>query len=275
MSVNFLLQPLPGALLPPQLPTPGEVADVQAALQGLSVVTAPGERHQLLSRTDAKFVLPRAHLPALLQSLQGLHAVLPAAGELLAGYATVYFDTEDQAMLRDHLRGKRPRHKVRVRHYLDRQLSYLEIKTKRSNGQTDKARQSRVFGDNELGAVDVQWIHAALGGLQPLTSQAWTACQRITLLGLEYPERMTIDVNISLGTAVGARSLQRSVIIELKRVDRMATSTVQLLRELGAKPVSFSKYVAAMLTAQPENTARFRAVQGSLVLPEQWEMCGA
>ena len=37
------------------------------------------------------------------------------AGQYTASYLTVYFDTAEGRCLTDHLRGRRPRHKIRVR----------------------------------------------------------------------------------------------------------------------------------------------------------------
>ena len=266
---------LPSVLRPPGLRLPSAVLDALPGDGRLERVTAPPEHQRLMSRMDAKFIAPRAALAALLDILADHYVLLTAAGEPAARYVTVYFDTGAQDFLNAHLRGRRPRHKLRVRHYVDRQLSSLEIKSRMPGGRTDKTQRSQEFGSNRLESGAAAWAQSLTGVAGPLGAQAWTSCQRITLLHREHASRLTIDLNVALGSGVGARALQDRVLIELKRDrSRAEPALSQALYAAGARPVSVSKYVAAMLDAGAEaRRARFVAVLGRLARSDYWRDC--
>lgn len=271
------LQLIPSQLRPTQLVLPRGFVDLRAALLALQGTDHPGDSHQLLARVDSKFALPRAQLSQLLLALAPSYLLLRSAGQPAGSYLTLYFDSAGHQFLHDHLRGRRPRHKLRIRHYPDRKLSMLEVKTRTPGNRTEKQLRSRVFGSSELSAEDGQWAAELTGTSQPLSLTAWTSCQRLTLLGRRSNERVTIDLNISLGTGRGARLLRDTVLVELKQLHRAEESpALQALREAGARRVRLSKYVAAMMTmAEAAPAARFRAVLGSFARPERWAECQA
>jgi hypothetical protein len=266
---------LPSGLRPPGLRLPSVVLDALPGEGRLERVTASPEHQRLMSRVDTKFIAPRASLAALLDVLADDYVLLTAAGEPAARYVTVYFDTGTQDFLNAHLRGRRPRHKLRVRHYVDRQLSSLEIKSRMPGGRTDKTQRPQEFGSNRLASDAAAWAQALTGVAAPLGAQAWTSCQRITLLHREHATRLTIDLNVALGSGAGARALQDRVLIELKRDrSRAEPALSQALYAAGARPVSVSKYVAAMLDAGAEaRRARFVAVLGRLARSDYWRAC--
>lgn len=266
---------LPSGLRLPGLRLPVAVDDVLAGAHRIQQVTVPPDHQRLLSRLDSKFMAPRASLPALLDGLAARYVLLTAAGEAAARYVTVYFDTDAQDFLNDHLRGRRPRHKLRVRHYVDRRVSSLEVKSRRPGGRTDKTQLAHEFGSNRLDDEQTRWAQSLTCTTVPLRAQAWTSCQRITLLHRDHATRLTIDVNVALGSGAGARALQDRVLIELKR-DRSRAEPLlsQQLHAAGARPVSASKYVAAMLDAGAEaRRARFATVLGRLARAEAWQAC--
>src|SRR5262245_34239806 len=83
---------------------------------------------ELLRRIDSKYVLPASGLPELAAGLGDGYAVLRVPTGSVAAYRSLYFDTPDLRSFHDHRRGRRIRHKIRVRHYPDREVSFLEIK---------------------------------------------------------------------------------------------------------------------------------------------------
>jgi len=271
------LELVPGGLRTPGLRLPAAVADALTGLAAMQSVARPPERLRLMRRLDSKFTLPRAQLPVLLAGLADRFAVLTAAGEYAARYVTVYFDTEQGHFLRDHLRGRRPRHKLRVRHYAERRLSSLEVKSRTPGGRTDKQLRDHAFGSNLLGPDDRRWVAAVTGLDLPMRPQAWTSCQRITLLHVHTACRMTIDLNVSLGNRRGARTLQDRALVELKREQSRGDPALsQALHAAGARPVGLSKYVAAMMVGDGgEQRARFVAVLGRLARSEYWQECPA
>lgn len=184
----------------------------------------------LARRTETKFVVPRAALDLLLEALVPHAGVVESSGRRLARYSTVYFDTPGLRCFHDHRRGVRPRCKIRLRHYLDRSLTFLEIKTRRGL-VTDKLRFEREPGHTELDAAD-RALLADRTGLDDLGPRAWTLYARATLVGLGAIERVTIDTDIELRTTAGATRLQ------------------DVVRRLGHRPLSISKYCAAIATTR-------------------------
>jgi hypothetical protein len=99
----------------------------------------------LQQRVDRKFLLHVNTLERLLDHLIEGHRAVRSGSTLAAGYRTRYFDTPDRRSYHDHRRDRRPRYKVRIRHHLDRGLSFLEIKRKGGDGRTTKARRPYPF----------------------------------------------------------------------------------------------------------------------------------
>ena len=271
------LQLIPPQLRPMELALPCGVDDLQPALRALQTTDIPDEAHRLLGRIDSKFSLDRGQVTQLLRALAPSHLLLRSAGRPAASYVTLYFDTADRRFLHDHLRGRRPRHKLRIRHYADRKLSMLEIKVRTPGDRTEKQQRPRPYGTSGLSVGEQQWAAGETGETGSMELTAWTSCQRLTLLGRDSNERITIDLNVALGTAGGARVLRDAALVELKREHRTDDSpALRALRESGARGVRLSKYVAAMMTsAGAAPSARFKSVLGQFALPERWTECRA
>jgi hypothetical protein len=275
--MSDLLDFIPPAIRPVTLQLPAAVGDVLTGMRRMRAVSSPSARHKLLRRVDSKFAVSRTALPALLESVADDYEVLTAAGEYAARYVTVYFDTEDRSFLRDHLRGRRPRHKLRIRHYIDREVASLEVKSKTAANATDKKQRDHAFGNNVLDVDDRHWAATITGCQEPIRARAWTSCHRITLLRLSTAGRLTLDLNVSVGTKDSAHTLNDLVLVEVKRERADGNMLLwQALRAVKAQPVGLSKYVAAMMSAQPVlPRSRFVAVLGRYARPEYWKECMA
>jgi hypothetical protein len=278
VSLLIVIEPLnyiPQKLMPAGIRLPVAVSDVLASMGRMRAASVSSERHRLLQRVDSKFAMPRSNLPLLVNALSANYEVLTAAGEYAASYVTVYYDTDERKFLMDHLRGRRPRHKLRVRHYLDRKLSFLEVKTKTAGSRTEKRQKQREFGGNGLSVGEQHWAVHSTGVHDTLHPRAWTTCQRISLLRLGAPGRITIDLNVSLGTADGARTLRDLALVEVKQERTQGDPVLsQALYAAHARPVGLSKYVAAMINTSPAlPRARFLSVLGRYARPEFWQEC--
>src|SRR5688572_15659524 len=95
----------------------------------------------LQRRIDAKYILDVGKLPELVAAFAGSFAALGVGSGRIATYENLYFDTPDLRCFHDHRRGRRLRQKVRIRSYPERGVSFLEVKTKRSELLTDKRRR--------------------------------------------------------------------------------------------------------------------------------------
>lgn len=208
---------------------------------------------ELRCRTDSKFVLPRSAALQLLPALVDQFAVLLAGAARLASYQTLYCDTERLDCFHAHRRGRRVRHKVRIRHYPDRHLTLLEVKTRRTEIQTTKAWRLRQFGDNTLGPADRAFVSDRTGIAGRVEPQVWTNFRRVTLLGMETIDRVTIDLDLQVTAGHYSRSLAGIAIVEVKQWPlNRSTPVMTALRAAGFRPRSISKYCAAIALTHPD-----------------------
>jgi len=213
----------------------------------------------LLRRVDTKF-LYAGPLPDLAEELGGLvellgrsYGVLHAGGRPIASYQTLYFDSPDKTYFHQHRRGERDRFKVRIRHYPDRQLSVLEVKRKTNQDVTVKTRLDKDFLDDALAASDQLFLkeHSPCDP-RSLLPQVWTDFSRITLVGLEAAERLTLDLHLEFRAGRQRHRLAGLAVIEVKQ-PRFSPRTPAMLalRARGMRPSGVSKYCAAQVTLFP------------------------
>ncbi len=202
---------------------------------------------KLMNRTDTKFVTNKEHLAELLELVQGQYYAQQIDGLRVANYRTVYWDTPRHRFYIDHHNGLQPRQKIRVRTYLDSDMTFLEVKIKNNHGRTKKKRITVPSQDK----ADV----VAAGGsdfAQSLTGETFDSIlptvqnqfQRITLVNYGKTERLTIDFNVAFHnfeTGIDAQT-GNLVIIELKRDGNVFSPILKMLRQLRIKPHGFSKY---------------------------------
>jgi hypothetical protein len=219
------------------------------------------ESRALLDRVDRKYLLPIALLEPLLARLTVGYRVLKAAGHMVATYDTRYFDTPDRRMYDDHRRGRRPRHKVRIRHHVERQVSFLEIKRKAGDRQTSKWRRAHDFGDSVLGEDSRRFIdrHCPLEAAT-LVPRVDVTFSRMTLVGQQANERLTLDWLLQYSDGIRRESLGGVVIAEVKQ-GRFSNSSpsIRALRELGVREGSISKYCLATARLSNVRTNTFKA----------------
>lgn len=204
----------------------------------------------LLQRVDRKYVIPSSVVPTLLTRLRSDYHLLSSAGARAATYETHYFDTADRAMYDDHRRGRLPRYKVRVRHHLERQVSFLEVKRKQHAGRTSKVRMRRSFGDSALDGDARRFVDEGCGVpaalLGPRLSMTF---RRVTLLNKHHEERLTLDSDLAFLSDGRVGCWPRVVIVELKQARYTNdTAAVHGLRALQARETSISKYCLATAT---------------------------
>lgn len=210
-------------------------------------------RRELRRRTDSKFVLSPADALELLRGLTGEYAVLGTGNGPLASYRTLYFDTPELGFFHAHRRGYRVRHKARIRHYPDRRLTSLEVKTRLSELQTTKFWREREYGDNALSREDQVFIGIQSGITQDVLPQVWTDFRRLTLLGVETNERLTVDLDLRVEREGRERTLAAVAIVEVKQWPYgRATPVMAALRAAGRRPGWVSKYCAAIVFTRPE-----------------------
>ena len=219
---------------------------------------------RLMNRTDQKYLTNLSTLDRLLQMVEGKYRAQVVSGKRICGYATTYFDLEgNHSMFRQHETGHKPRTKVRVRTYLESDITFLEVKKKDNHGKTAKTRiQVPSLDAVERQGIGSDFVNEATGlALTDLHAVVSNRFKRITLVNLDKTERLTIDFDIRFKChASGEESgMDSIVVIELKRDGRAPSPVLPILRQLRIKPAGFSKYcIGASVTGAQPRINRFK-----------------
>ena len=208
---------------------------------------------KLLNRTDTKFVTSKAELAGLMELAQGQYFAQQIDGKRIASYETTYWDTPEHRFFLEHHNARAPRQKVRVRTYLDSDLTFLEVKTKNNHGRTKKKRitvpsQERADVVEAGGSPFIQGLTGET--FDDIIPTVQNHFERITLVNYGKTERLTIDFNVRFdnfetGLAADTGDL---VIIELKRDGNVFSPVLDIIRELRIKASGFSKYCIGSVT---------------------------
>lgn len=229
----------------------------------IPISLAEMESVKLMNRIDTKFVVPACLLPEMLRLAQADYYIQEIDGQRFAAYDTLYYDTPDMQMyIRHHDRQLR-RQKIRIRTYLDSDLTFLEVKNKTNKGRTKKKRITVQTNDlQSINADQRDWLTGKswydISTLQP---QLHTRFERITLVNRAKTERLTIDTalrweNVQTGQTA---ALGDAVVVELKRDGNQPSGMLDILRSLRIKPLSMSKYcIGVALTNPTVKNNRFR-----------------
>jgi hypothetical protein len=212
------------------------------------------KRVALLRRTDTKYLMSEAQLVQALAHLSSQYRILEVAGQRLQRYETLYFDTQNLALYRQHHDGRRSRYKVRERAYLDSNLTFWEIKHKVNDNTTIKSRKQTRELNPQIARDARPFLHAhypyPLAALEPTL---YNTFQRITLVSKQSVERLTIDIGLRLLRDDACVSLDGLVIAEVKQDGfSMDSAFVQEMRALGVRPTGFSKYCIGVSLLYPE-----------------------
>lgn len=229
----------------------------------------------LMDRVDTKFLVPLDCLAQCLGGLSEHYTVLEVQSQRRMTYDTLYFDTPDRQLYRDHHNGKLNRMKVRIRHYRDSDSAFLEIKRKNNKGRTIKERRPLdVYpGGGRRGGTELEQILQDLLGLSAtrMSPALFVHYRRTTLMNRDTCERVTVDTDLAFLSALNAkrRALPGLAVVELKSSFLLPDSPLGVrLKSLGYRPVAFSKYCVGMALLAPEQvkTNRFKPVLGKLSL---------
>ena len=211
---------------------------------------------KLMNRVDTKYLVTSDELLAILKGVCDYYYAQEAEGNRLSPYSTVYYDTPDLKMYTIHHDRHLVRDKVRVRTYVDSQLTFCEVKHKTNKGRTKKKRIEIKPGVDILHDPEAS---AFLAEKQPypvesLLPNLVTAFDRITLVNFEKTERLTIDCNCAFNNLVTgtSASMDPLVIMELKQDGRARSLLKEVLFDLRIKPYKISKYCIGTAMTRPE-----------------------
>ena len=201
---------------------------------------------RLMNRTDIKYVLSFTRIPDLLASLDGSYKILEINNERSFTYSTTYLDTADYLFFNQHVTGKLERNKVRYRKYEVTGTTFLEVKKRTNKNRTVKHRIENKLNSDGLCDITAheflkEYIPQRPLLLRPVLINRF---KRITLVGKEIGERVTIDYNMYFSNPDGInRNMPFIAIIELKK-DRNADRSplANILKKNSIHPTGFSKY---------------------------------
>jgi hypothetical protein len=214
---------------------------------------------ELLTRVDRKYFVPAETFQLLMGELNASFRVLEIDGQRTFDYESVYFDTPDLLTYRAHLQRRRRRFKARTRTYVDSGLCMFEVKTVGQRGATVKERIKHPVADR---AVLTPQAHEFLeqtlrkaydqpvpAGMQPMLINLY---RRTTFASLGEGSRLTCDISLSCHTDRASMSDRgRHVLVESKSANGSGEAD-QMLRHLGVRPISVSKYCVGIAALRPE-----------------------
>jgi hypothetical protein len=208
----------------------------------------------LMNRVETKYIFSSKRLPALLDLLSLRYKILDINAVRSFPYQTTYLDTSDLLFYMQQVRGKLNRHKIRYRRYESTGVSFLEIKKKTNKNRTIKWRIENRLTDDSPDAIASVFIKEYLPDLcvdlKPVLINGFT---RITLVGIECRERITLDYNLTFATPDGKNSnLPFLAIAEIKRNRHYGSSPFGIImKDFGIRPNSFSKYcIGSAITSE-------------------------
>lgn len=210
---------------------------------------------RLMNRIDTKFVTNKSMLQKLLALTEGKYYAQEINGDRICPYRTMYWDTPDHKFYFTHQCQHYPRNKVRVRTYLESDLTFLEVKKKNNHGRTKKSR-IQVSPDEPLEKPVVDaFLEKKVGmELSSMKKVVQNTFDRITLVNYGKTERLTIDMNIHFDNAETGITCDTGdlVVVELKRDGNIYSPVKEMLRLLRIKPCGFSKYCVGMVLTNHE-----------------------
>ncbi|MGZ4054960.1 MAG: polyphosphate polymerase domain-containing protein [Bacteroidia bacterium] len=197
----------------------------------------------LMNRTDTKYIFRFDKLEGYLKRLLPYYRILEVNKVRSSKYETLYFDTPDFQMYRDHHRGKLNRYKIRHRIYVDSDLHFFEIKFKNNKGRTIKSRIRREKINSVITDTAEKFLTEKTNfSAQNLVPKLWSNCSRITLVNRYSKERLTLDINLQFKNDEIEKNLPNIVIAEVKQEKLAASPFIKLMKEERVKQGSISKY---------------------------------
>jgi hypothetical protein len=246
------------------------VTDATVLMAGVAAELAPvglEDVPELMSRVDHKYVVNLATMARLAAELGDRFSVLGIDGRRQFRYTSTYFDTPDLLTFRQHRQDRRRRFKVRTRTYLDGGGRWLELKLNGARGSTDKRRIPYDVGPPEVltrqamdfvGDTLITELRVVVPEtLGPVLS---TDYRRVTLIDRIGNARLTCDTALLCHDGRREVPARRDrVLLESKSADGRAMAD-KVLRELGVRPVSVSKYCLAVAALHGLPANRWRPV---------------
>ncbi|SDJ54634.1 polyphosphate polymerase domain-containing protein [Nonomuraea jiangxiensis] len=244
--------------------------DADVLLAGVGAAASPvglEDVPELMSRVDNKYLVTVATMARLAAELGDRFGVLEIGGLRQFRYTSTYFDTPELLTFHQHRQDRRRRFKLRTRTYLDGGGRWLELKLSGARGSTDKHRipyddapgqvLTREALDFVRGTLQSELRIIAPEALGPVLS---TDYRRVTLIDRSGAARLTCDTGLLCHDGRRSAPARRDlVLLESKSADGKAMVD-KVLRGMGVRPVSVSKYCLAVAALRELRANRWHSV---------------
>lgn len=209
---------------------------------------------KLQDRTDTKFVFNVSALPAVLNFIAPDYRLLYVNSLWYNNYESLYYDTANLDLYTLHHNQKSNRYKVRFRRYVESKLYYFEIKFKNNKDRTIKHRQKvkqidEALNEEKNRSFAMEHLNFSVTNLQPVV---WVNYRRMTLVGKNNRERLTIDLDLTFIRNDQKIRIDNLVIAELKQPKTSVKSPFfKAMKKYGIRAGSISKYCYAIIHTIP------------------------
>lgn len=206
----------------------------------------------LMNRVDTKYAMRDDLLAELLRSLSDDYRVLEVVGVRKSPYSSLYFDTPTRECYHEHHNGHACRRKFRMRSYTASKVTFFEVKQRTNKGRTIKKRVTIPGIAPLLAPEATALVEKVAGAAVALSPQIYTEFSRITLVGVDFTERVTIDVDLEFHRDHNRATLPGIAIVEVKQARASRDSAIrQRLRDLRVRPLRVSKYCVGSALLDP------------------------
>ncbi len=230
---------------------------IDEALHPMGAITLDGanEIAELQTRVDRKYVLDAATLGALLGALPSTAVALEVDGERSCRYRSTYFDTDDLALYRAAVQGRRVRYKVRSRRYGDTGPCFLEVKAKGRRGANVKSRISYDRDRHDTITTDGQAFIQQITGdrgldadLQPVLT---TEYARSTIIDPATQTRLTFDRHLRCSAGPDGDAVLDAIVVETKSAQAPSPADHWLWKHQ-IRPTKISKFCTGLAAIRPD-----------------------
>jgi len=211
---------------------------------------------RLMNRIDTKYVTKKENLIPFLSNISKDYYVQEINNKRIALYHTLYMDTPDLQMYIAHQDSRSVRQKVRIREYVDSDLSFFEVKNRDNKGRIRKERiclPDFKYYDNDKGVSFIE--NETPYSIDNLIPQLENSFERITLVNKEKTMRLTIDLNIcfkNIQTRLQNDLLSDMVIIEIKHDGKLKPESRSFLKKFNIYQEKISKYCVGSVLTNPD-----------------------
>ncbi len=201
---------------------------------------------RLMNRVDTKYLISLNKIPHLMGKMDGAYRALEIDNSRIFSYFTTYLDTDDFLFYNQHVTGRLNRNKVRYRRYETTGLTFLEVKRRTRKNRTIKWRiEHSPDPGNKYDETAYEFLTEHLPETElKLSPVLVSSFKRITLVGSDINEKITIDQDLAYHDLVGNQvKFPFLAIIEHKRERLINGSPISnIIKDNLIHPTGFSKY---------------------------------